>query len=120
MLILFFLVQMRPSYYICTTFCKADNERQLMTFPHLVEAEHFGRIDPSQWTMHNEMFRTHNSIPAARAQWVENVCYRGNNGLTMGPPLIASASPASQPTSALLTRQISFHFYSRGGGCNFM
>jgi len=35
------------------------------TIPHLVEAEHFGRIDPSQWTMHNEMLRTHNSIPAA-------------------------------------------------------
>ena len=61
-------------------------------------SEHFGRIDPSQWTMHNEMFRTHNSIPAGGTQWVENVCYRGNNGLTMGPPLIAPASAAS-PTN---------------------
>ena len=55
-------------------------------------SEHFGRIDPSQWTMHNEMFRAHNSIPAAGTQWVENVCYIANNGLTMGPPLIAHCS----------------------------
>ena len=48
--------------------------------------------------MHNEMFRTHNSIPAGGTQWVENVCYTGNNGLTMGPPLIAAA-PAAFPTN---------------------
>ena len=45
--------------------------------------------------MHNEMFRTHNSIPAGGTQWVENVCYNGNNGVTMGPPLIAPAASAT-------------------------
>lgn len=50
-------------------------------------------MDNAQWNVPHPQFYS-----GARTQWVENVCYRGNNGLTMGPPLIAPASAAS-PTN---------------------
>ena len=59
--------------------------------------------------MHNEMFRTHSSIPA---QWVENVCYTGNNGLTIGPTQI-HAAPDSPNADCL-----NIYFPKAFGRCN--